>query len=360
MIIFGFSMILIAAVAGGAFGLQYRVMRRYTVDNAALLSLFFATVVIPLILISIVLPGWTTVIKSVGFKANFLVYVFGFGWGLGAITYSYSFSILGMALAASILKGLTVAIGSGVPLIRHWDEVPSKAKAVTIFGIGVLLVGTWLAGKAGIMRDKDLKALPEGSITEPTASCVIKPTGKIFWIGLVICFFSGLLSACANLGYEFADPLQKEAVLLLGNAGQDPEKAKTIDLFATLIRWMPMYWGGITALLIFQGGSMLKQGTWRNYFAPGSGRDFLISSSMGGVHVLAQIPYGIGAFYLGKLGTTVGWGANIGMALIVASALGFMTGEWKDAAKASVRTLLSGIAVLIVAILILAYANSLV
>ncbi len=348
--IFGFFMILIAAVAGGAFGLQYRVMRKYTVDNAALLSLFFATIVVPLIAINILLPGWTTVIKSVGFKANLLVFVFGFGWGLGAITYSYSFSILGMALAASILKGLTVAIGSGVPLVRHWNEVPGKAKTVTILGIGVLLVGTWLAGKAGIMREKDLRELPEGTVAEPTASCVIKPTGKVFWIGMAICFISGLLSACANLGYEFADPLEKEATATLGD----------VSLYATLIRWMPMYWGGITALLIFQGGSMLKQGTWKYYFAPGSGRDFLISSSMGFVHFLAQIPYGIGAYYLGTLGTTVGWGANIGMALIVASALGFMTGEWKDAAKSSVRTLLSGIGVLIVAILILAYANSLV
>ena len=121
-----------------------------------------------------------------------------------------------------------------------------------------------------------------------------------------------------------------------------------------------MYWGGIASLLIFMGGAMIKNGTWRNYLSPGSFRDFLISSAMGCVHFLAQIPYGIGAFYLGKLGTTVGWGVNIGMALIVASSIGFALGEWKGISRKAVNTLLLGIAILVLAIGILAYANSLV
>jgi len=120
-----------------------------------------------------------------------------------------------------------------------------------------------------------------------------------------------------------------------------------------------MYWGGITALLICMGGTMAINGTWRNYFAPGSRRDFVISSSMGGVHFLAQIPYGIGAYYLGKLGTTIGWGLNIGMALMVATALGFLQGEWSGASRRALRTLQAAIAILIAAIAILAYANSL-
>ncbi|OFX13153.1 MAG: hypothetical protein A2Z18_02025 [Armatimonadetes bacterium RBG_16_58_9] len=347
-LVIGFGLILVAAVSGGAFGLQYRTMRRYTVDNAALLSLFFATIVVPLIAINILLPGWFGVIKAAGFKANLLVFVLGFGWGLGATTYSYSFSILGMALAASVLKGLSIAVGSGIPLFRHWHEVPLSARLVTLCGIVMLLVGAGIAGKAGILREREAKPEDEERPAKPIASCVIKCSGKIFWIGLFVCLLSGVLSACANLGYEYAAPLEKLAQGI-GN----------VDLWATLIRWMPMYWGGISALLVFQGGNMLRRGTWRNYFAPGSGRDFAISSSMGLVHFMAQIPYGIGAFYLGTLGTTVGWGANIGMALIVAASLGFITGEWKGVSKKATNTLCTSIGVLLVAIIVLAYANTL-
>ena len=346
----GFGFILIAAVAGGAFGLQYRVMKKYTVENSSLLSLFFATIVVPLIAIQFILPGWTEAIRAVGWKQNLLVFGFGFGWGLGAITYAYGFNILGMALAASLLKGITIAIGSGIPLMRRWNDpsLGTDAKTATVVGLVILIGGTAFASKAGSMREKQLAEEDGKDDSSPAeASTVPRPTGTIYFVGLMMCLLSGVLSSCANLGYDYAEPLEKA----MGNG---------LTWKATLIRWMPMYWGGFTALIVFMGGSMIKNGTWRNYLSPGTGRDLLVSCAMGAVHFLAQIPYGIGAFYLGTLGTTVGWGVNIGMALIVASSIGFAMGEWESVSRRAVNTLLLGIAILVVAIGILAHANSLV
>ena len=349
----GFGFILIAAIAGGAFGLQYRVMRKYTVQNTSLISLFFATIVVPSIAVQFLLPGWTEAIRQVGWQQNLLVFAFGFGWGLGAITYAYGFNILGMALAAAIIKGITIAIGSGWPLFRRWEVVNESAKTVTVTGLSILLVGTVLAGIAGMLRERELsdKRVDDPKRPEEQLQTVPKPTGALFLIGLLMVLISGVLSSCANLGYDYAKPI---------------EEAMGGELYwkATLIRWMPMYWGGITALAIFMGGGMIKNGSWRNYFAPGTLRDLLIASSMGVVHFLAQIPYGIGAFYLDKagraeLGTTVGWGVNIGMALIVAASIGFATGEWTGISRRAVNLLLAGIVILIAAIGILAYANSL-
>jgi hypothetical protein len=352
-ILIGFGFILIAAVAGGAFGLQYRVMRKYTVENTSLISLFFATIVVPLLAAQILLPGGTAAIEEVGWRQNLLVFAFGFGWGIGAITYAYGFNILGMALAAAIIKGITIAIGSGWPLARRWDNVDFDVKTATLLGLGVLLIGTALAGIAGVWRERELAArrTPDPERPEGQLSTIPKQRPGLFLLGLTMVLISGVLSSCANLGYDYARPL---------------EQAMGGDLRwkATLIRWMPMYWGGITALVIFMGGGMLRNGAWRNYFAPGTLRDFLIAAGMGAVHFMAQIPYGVGAYYLDKagradLGTTVGWGANIGMALIVAASIGFATGEWAGVSRGSVRTLKVGIAVLIVAICVLAYANSL-
>lgn len=345
----GFINILIAAVAGGAFGLQYRIMKKYTVENSSLLSLSFATIVVPLIAVHFILPGWTEAIEAVGWKQNLLVFGFGFGWGLGAITYAYGFNILGMALAASLLKGITIAIGSGIPLFRRWNDeaLGSDVKTATVIGLVILIVGTAFASRAGSLREKELSEGEPDTPSEEDGYQVQKPTGAIYMFGLLMCLLSGVLSSCANLGYDYAEPLEKAM-------------GEGLNWKATLIRWMPMYWGGIAALIVFMGGAMIKNGTWRNYLSPGSGRDFMISSAMGAVHFLAQIPYGIGAFYLGTLGTTVGWGVNIGMALIVASAIGFALGEWKGISSKAVNTLLFGIAILIAAIGILAYANSLV
>ena len=65
----------------------------------------------------------------------------------------------------------------------------------------------------------------------------------------------------------------------------------------------------------------------------------------------------MGAYYLGTLGTSAGWGVNIGMALVVASLLGFVQGEWKGVSRRAVNVLLAAIAVLIVGMAVLAYAH---
>jgi len=348
-LVLGFFWILIAALAGGAFGLQYRIMHRYQVENASLLSMFVATVPIPLIACSLLLPGWTDAIARAGFASNAIIFFFGFCWGMGAITYAYGFNLLGMALAASLLKGISIAIGAGIPLVRHWDQVSVSARVTTIAGLAILMLGTAVAGEAGILRENETR---NGSASPREESRLNpKPTRRLFWIGFVLCLISGFASSGANLGYDRADVIERSMV----------EISNVTDLTwkATLVRWMPMYWGGITALLLFMGGAMLIRGTWRCYFAKGSSQDFLVSSSMGIVHFMAQIPYGIGAFYLGKLGTTIGWGANIGMALIVASGLGFLTGEWKGASKTATHMLYYAIVILIGAIVVLASANSL-
>jgi L-rhamnose-H+ transport protein len=352
-ILLGFGAILIAAVAGGAFGLQYRIMKRYTVENTSFISLFFATIVVPLIAVNYLLPGWTDAVRAVGWRQNLLVFGFGFGWGLGAITYAYGFNILGMALAAAIIKGITISVGSGWPLIRRWEFVEAAPKTVTVVGLAVLLAGTVFAGIAGVLRERELESQRSGRHDRPEdeLATVPKPTGATFVVGLIMVLLSGVLSACANLGYDYAAPL---------------ERAMGGSLYwkATLIRWMPMYWGGMTALAIFMGGRMVATGAWRNYFRPGAGRDFAIAAAMGAVHFLAQIPYGIGAYYLDRagkaeLGTTVGWGVNIGMALIVAAAIGFATGEWRGISARATNILRLGIAILLAAIGVLAYANSL-
>jgi L-rhamnose-H+ transport protein len=120
-----------------------------------------------------------------------------------------------------------------------------------------------------------------------------------------------------------------------------------------------MYWGGYLALSIVFGSKMLKRKTWRNYSGASAARDFGLAVLMGGLHFLAQIPYGMGTFYLGRLGTTVGWVVNIAFSLVVANLLGFITGEWRTAVALAKKIIVLGLTVMMVAVLVLAYANSL-
>ena len=103
---------------------------------------------------------------------------------------------------------------------------------------------------------------------------------------------------------------------------------------------------------------MVKSGAWRNFSAPGSGRDFTIASSMGAVHFCAHLTFGLSTFFLGAaLGNSVGFALHIALALMVASAIGFYNGEWATASKKATSWIWASIAVLVVAVVILAFGT---
>ena len=166
--------------------------------------------------------------------------------------------------------------------------------------------------------------------------------------GLMLCLISGVLSACANLGFTFTSEVGV-AAQKLGAAGQ----------ISGLGSWMLVYWGGFTATLLWFGSQQLRRGTWRNNLGKGASHDFILAVAMGLLWFLAMIPYGMGAYYLGRLGTSVGWAINIAASLIIANSLGFLTGEWKAASAVSRRVLFAGLAVLVGAMVLLAKGNSL-
>ncbi|HXW15006.1 MAG TPA: L-rhamnose/proton symporter RhaT [Terriglobia bacterium] len=342
----GFGLIFLAAVAGGAFAFPLRIQQRYAWENTWLLAFFFALVCIPFTVVSIFLPVWRHAVVAAGPATVLTAVGFGFLWGWGAVTFALGISSIGMSLGYATIMGLSIAIGSIIPMIRRWDRIPDDARFFILLGIATCLAGVAICGRAGVLRERAASAL--GDAAKGASSPGNTPL-KIFLVGLAWCILSGFLSACANLGFDFADRVALEAQQL----GAGP-------LAASIGRWITVYWGGFLAILIGSGSTMLKNGTWRNYFKAGSRRDFGLALVAGCLHFLAQIPYGMGAYYLGRLGTSVGWVFNIALSLLVANAVGFITKEWKGAPKASTRTLFVGLAILVVAMGILAHGNNLV
>jgi hypothetical protein len=239
-------------------------------------------------------------------------------------------------------------------MARKWSGIPTDASLVILLGVAICILGVAVCGKAGIIREKAVDQNASGSTSgesasRPASSLIKKTAAGVFAIGLAWCVLSGVFSAGNNLGFDFADRVATEAV-----------KLGTSPVYASLARFIAVYWGGYLAVLIFCGARMLKTGSWRNYAGAGAGRDAALSFAMGAFHFISQIAYGAGAYYVGRLGTTVGFAVMISSSIILANLFGFFTGEWKTAVRSSVRTLYMGLIMLIIAVLILAYGNSLV
>jgi L-rhamnose-H+ transport protein len=342
----GFALILFSAVCGGIFAVPIKLRRRYELENLYVVAAFVTMIALPLLLAPFFLPHWTKAIADVGPAVIWRGLGFGFAWGLGATTFGYGISMVGLSLGYAVIMGINTAVGSMLPfVVQSHESLFRPSGTYILLGVAGCVLGVVICSIAGRIRDQKN---PAASSDQAASQDESKSPRRRFVLGLILCIFSGVMSACANLGFTFTSQVGVAAVRL----GAAP-------WIAGLGSWMLVYWGGFASLLLWFGGQQLRKGTWRKNFGDGASHDFRLAVVMGLFWFLAMIPYGMGAYYLGKLGTSAGWGISIAASLIVANALGFFTGEWKNSPATARSVLFTGLAVLIVAMALLAKGNSL-
>ncbi len=328
-ILFGFALVFVAAVAGGALAVPLKKRQVFELENIYIPSTFIMMLFLPLLMALLVLPHWTEAIRAAGAATVWAGAAYGFGWGIGAILFGYGVTLAGMSVGFAIIMGINTAVGSILPfVVKARGQLLTPGGVVILAGIAGCVIGVAVCGRAGALREykKDLADQPRG-----------------FGVAVLICVASGVLSSCANLGFAFTGKVGSEAIQL----GASP-------VFSTLASWLPVFWGAAAALFLWFGGLQLKRGTWRKNIGTGAAHDWVMGLVMGAIWFVATIPYGMGAYYLGRLGTSAGWALNIAFSLLVANVFGFATGEWKDAPRRSLRTLYSGLGILMAAIALLA------
>jgi L-rhamnose-H+ transport protein len=350
----GIGLIFFSALCNAGVGVPLRLRRRYQWENMWIVGHAFAMLILPLGVAKFLVPDWPAAVRAVGPATIAIIMAFGFMWGIGCVTFAIGIDTIGLSLGYAIIMGIITSVGALIPMARRWSEIPTDASIVILIGIAVCIAGVAVCGRAGIIREKAVDqnvpaSLARGSGSSTSSSLIKKSAAGVFAIGLAWCILSGVFSAGNNLGFDFADRVATEAV-----------KLGTSPVYASLARFLAVYWGGYLAVLIFCGGRMLRTGSWRNYAGAGAGRDAALSFAMGAFHFTSQIAYGAGAYYVGRLGTSVGFAVMISASIILANLFGFFTGEWKTAVTSSIRTLYLGLIMLIIAVLILAYGNTLV
>jgi L-rhamnose-H+ transport protein len=241
----GFSLIFLAAVAGGAFAVPLKMQRRYQWENTWALGFLFALIIIPFVVVSIFLPVWSLAVRNAGAATVATAMAFGFLWGCGAVSFAVGVTAIGLSLGYATIMGVATALGSIIPMLRRWDEVPGDAKVAVLIGIATCIVGVVVSGRAGMLREQ---ATGSGASTAAGSASACGVAGRAFLIGLSWCVLSGFLSACANLGFDFADRVAEEAQRL----GAGP-------LSASIGRWITVYWGGYSAILIGSGYTMVRK-----------------------------------------------------------------------------------------------------
>lgn len=326
----GMAIVCLSGIAGGSFAFPLRLKGSYAEENTLLGAYVLAICIIPLVLASVVLPFWPSVVAAASPREILVPLACGLGWGIGAIAYAQGVTRVGLALTVSTVMGLTLAIGATVPLVERGASVSPEARRWVLAGLSLCVAGVLVFGVAGRLRERRLPRAAGGSLVT----------------GLLWCVLSGILSPLANIGFDAGAPLVERAIALGGN-----------PRFSAMLGWFPTWSGGLLTFLAVLGTRLVRRRTWKLYFTRGSIKDMLSTVSMGSLHFLGQVPYGIGAYLLGVLGTSIGWGATLASQLLAANALGAIMGEWRGAPRSCGWLLAAGVLIVLAAVVLLAKAS---
>ncbi len=107
----------------------------------------------PAVMVSITIGDWSVLHAEAPRSAVVAAAGFGFAWGFGAILFGLSVDRLGVSLANSLVIGLSSALGSLLPLIMQGALRLEPRQIVLFLGIVTFLVGVWLCGSAGRLRE---------------------------------------------------------------------------------------------------------------------------------------------------------------------------------------------------------------
>jgi len=331
-VIWGLAGVLLGGFLNGSFALPMGRLAAWRWENTWLLYAFVGMVIAPWTLVAVTVPGFMEVYHHATWTTLVAVSLFGFGWGLGSTLFGLGLRRVGMALGMSIILGITAALGSLLPLVvLHPHQVVSRQGYQLIAGTLLVILGVVFCALAGRRREQEVPSAAQG-----TAS-------RGFITGLVICIFSGILSAMLNFGFVFGNELQ-QLTLALGVS-----RAVSANLI-----WSLALSAGFVVNAVYCSYLLSKNRTWSLYAVRSIPPGYWFGALLMGLIWFSGIAvYGIGAAALGSLGGILGWPLFIVMIIMAANFWGIVTGEWKGVSRRSYGYLLIGIAILLMAVFVI-------
>ncbi len=345
----GFVLLFCAGAMNGSFTLPMKFTRRWAWENTWLVWSVFALVIFPPLLTLLTVPALGDVYAEAGAAMALLVAAFGAGWGISQVFFGLAVDAVGIALAFSVILGISAAVGSLPALvIRHPDKIATSAGLAIIAGVVLVLVGVGVCAVAGRRRERILAvaataAAGAGSTATTTTAAIAKPAVAR---GLLFCVFSGVGSALVGLGLEFGKPLQTAA-----------QHAGASQMWSPNAVWLPLMIAGGIPNLIYCVYLLRKNRTGDRFGVGGTSAYWLLAALMALFWFGSTVIYGASTTVLGSLGAVLAWPLFMSLIVITASVWGVLTGEWKGTGRQPLVIMSGGVGVLIVAIFVLAAAS---
>ena len=356
-IILGVIFHFIGGFASGSFYVPYKKVKGWAWESYWIIGGLFSWLIIPPLAAWVTIPNFTSIISQASVSTIFWTYFWGVLWGIGGLTYGLGMRYLGMSLGNSVLLGFTSVFGALVPSI-YYNFVPTEGKItftdlitsvpgrVILIGIIICLIGIYICGRAGVLKEKEL---PEEKKKES-----IKEFSLVK--GLIVCTISGILSACFNYGIEAGTPMAEVA----NNLWKSSHPEATAEfLFQNNVIYIILMWGGLTTNFIWCMYLNARNKTFGDYTNKRTNllNNYFFAALAGTIWFLQFFFYGMGESKLGNGASS--WILHMAFIILVANMWGIALKEWKGVSKKTKTTITIGILTILLSVIIVGYGNSL-
>jgi L-rhamnose-H+ transport protein len=261
--------------------------------------------------------------------------LFGVGWGVGAILFGIGMAKLGMALGYPIIMGLIASLGALVPMVMLFPaSIVSLKGAAVIGGTLITVAGIVLCSYAASSKT------PRAGHKDGAGTAGLRS-------GIIVAIFAGALSCLPNVGMVLAGPLISSA----------QARGVSRNLSANAV-WALFFTVGFLINFSYCLTRIAADASLKEYFGPPATRNVLLCGAMALMWIGSFNLYGLAYSGLGSWGAVAGWPLFISTSILVGNVWGLWRGEWRQATRRSKSLLFSGLAVLLLAIVSIAWSNT--
>ncbi|WP_139957564.1 L-rhamnose/proton symporter RhaT [Flavicella sediminum] len=338
----------VGGIASGSFYMPYNKIKGWSWESYWMLGGVISWLLIPPLAAWLTVPGFMEIIAAGSSEILTFTFLMGLLWGVGGLSYGLGIRYLGMSLGNSVVLGFCAAFGALVPSIYYnlnptegkvsfTDMLSSEGGQLVLLGVLVCLVGIAVAGKAGMMKEKELS---EEEKKESVAEFSL-------YKGLAIGVLSGILSSFFSFGIEAGKPLADAAVA----AGFDP-------LYQNNVTFVVILWGGLTTNFIWTTILSLKNKSYTDFVNKSTpiAKNILYAALAGTIWYLQFFFYGMGESKLGNGASS--WILHMSTIILTANMWGVYQKEWKGVASKTKWTITSGIVIILLSVVLVGIGNS--
>ncbi len=215
---------------------------------------------------------------------------------------------------------------------------------MVLLGLLVCVVGIILCGKAGDMKDKDLKQAGHTAASD---------TEYKIGLGLFVSIVSGILSACFAFGIDAGKVMAEEA----NEAWKALNPGQGEFLFQNNVTYIIILLGGLTTNFVWCMGLNIKNKSFGDYTNSATPllSNYLFSAVAGTTWFMQFFFYGMGESKLGNGPSS--WILHMAFIILTANSWGLLLNEWKGVKRKTLRTIIWGIVIIFLSVLIVGYGN---